>query len=57
VPLYLLLANPDCAGPGVKRLAEIIRESVGPEDIFESVFNKVVDPLVTPAAFYQYKQP
>ncbi len=29
VPLYLILANPDLAGPGVKRLAEIIRESVG----------------------------
>jgi len=28
VPLYLILANPDFAGPGVKRLAEIIKESV-----------------------------
>ncbi len=28
VPLYLILANPDCAGPGVRRLAEIIRSSV-----------------------------
>lgn len=28
VPLYLILANPDCAGPGVRRLAEIIRGSV-----------------------------
>ena len=28
VPLYLILANPDFAGPGVTRLAEIIRESV-----------------------------
>ena len=27
-PLYLILANPDFAGPGVKRLAEIITESV-----------------------------
>lgn len=27
-PLYLILANPDFAGPGVRRLAEIIRESV-----------------------------
>jgi DNA-binding transcriptional LysR family regulator len=31
VPLYLILANTDFAGPGVKRLAEIIRESVGSE--------------------------
>jgi DNA-binding transcriptional LysR family regulator len=28
VPLYLIFANPDFAGPGVQRLAEIIRESV-----------------------------
>lgn len=28
-PLYLILANPDFAGPGVRRLAEIIRESAG----------------------------
>lgn len=28
VPLYLILASPDFAGPGIKRLAEIIRESV-----------------------------
>lgn len=28
VPLYLILASPDFAGPGVSRLAEIIRESV-----------------------------
>ena len=28
VPLYLILANPDFAGPGVKRLAEIIKEFV-----------------------------
>lgn len=28
VPLYLILANPDFVGPGVRRLAEIIRESV-----------------------------
>jgi len=27
-PLYLILASPDFAGPGIKRLAEIIRESV-----------------------------
>jgi DNA-binding transcriptional LysR family regulator len=27
--LYLILANPDFAGPGVRRLAEILRESVG----------------------------
>lgn len=27
IPLYMILANPDFAGPGVKRLAEIIRES------------------------------
>jgi DNA-binding transcriptional LysR family regulator len=31
VSLYLILANPDFAGPGVRRLAEIIRESVKPE--------------------------
>lgn len=31
VPLYLILANTDFAGPGIKRLAEIIRESVGSE--------------------------
>jgi DNA-binding transcriptional LysR family regulator len=29
IPLYLVLANPDSAGPGVKRLAEIIKQSVG----------------------------
>jgi DNA-binding transcriptional LysR family regulator len=28
VPLYLVLADPDCAGPGMRRLAEIIRETV-----------------------------
>jgi DNA-binding transcriptional LysR family regulator len=28
VPLYLIFANPDFPGPGVKRLAEIIREVV-----------------------------
>lgn len=28
VPLYLVLADPDFAGPGVRRLAEIIREAV-----------------------------
>ena len=28
VPLYLIIASPDFAGPGVKRLAEIIRGSV-----------------------------
>ncbi|MDP2180029.1 LysR family transcriptional regulator [Methylicorpusculum sp.] len=28
VPLYLILANPDFAGPGVRRLAEILTESV-----------------------------
>jgi DNA-binding transcriptional LysR family regulator len=27
-PLYLVLADPDFLGPGVRRLAEIIRESV-----------------------------
>ena len=32
VPLYLILANPDFAGPGVKRLAEIIKKSVESED-------------------------
>ena len=28
VPLYLILANPDFAGPGVRRLADILKESV-----------------------------
>jgi DNA-binding transcriptional LysR family regulator len=28
VPLYLILADPEFAGPGVRRLAEIIRETV-----------------------------
>ncbi len=28
VPLYLILANPDFVGPGVRRMADIIRESV-----------------------------
>lgn len=28
VPLYMILANPDFAGPGVSRLAEIVRERV-----------------------------
>ncbi|MGJ0486429.1 MAG: LysR family transcriptional regulator [Methylomicrobium sp.] len=28
VPLYMILANPDFVGPGVRRLAEIIRETV-----------------------------
>ncbi|MGR8951879.1 MAG: hypothetical protein ACU83V_05645 [Gammaproteobacteria bacterium] len=28
VPLYLIFANPDFVGPGVNRLAEIIRRSV-----------------------------
>ena len=31
VPLYLVLANPDFAGPGVRRLTEIIRKSVEEE--------------------------
>lgn len=30
-PLYLILADPDFARPGVRRLAEIIRETVGAE--------------------------
>jgi DNA-binding transcriptional LysR family regulator len=34
VSLYLILANPDFAGPGVRRLAEIIKESVGSEYVF-----------------------
>ncbi len=29
IPLYLILANPDSAGPGVKRLADIFRTSLG----------------------------
>ena len=28
VPLYLILANPDFAGPGVRRIAELLREAV-----------------------------
>lgn len=28
VPLYLILANPDFCGPGVRRLAEIIKGAV-----------------------------
>jgi DNA-binding transcriptional LysR family regulator len=28
VPLYMIFANPDFVGPGVKRLADIIREAV-----------------------------
>ena len=28
VPLYLVIANPDFAGPGIRRLAEIIKNSV-----------------------------
>ena len=31
VDLYLILANPDLAGPGVRRLAEIIRAEVATE--------------------------
>lgn len=31
VPLYLVLADPDFAGPGVRRLATLIRESVDAE--------------------------
>jgi DNA-binding transcriptional LysR family regulator len=34
VSLYLILANPDFAGPGVRRLAEIIKESVESEYVF-----------------------
>jgi DNA-binding transcriptional LysR family regulator len=34
VPLYLVLANPDFAGPGVRRLAEIIKESVKSKSVF-----------------------
>jgi DNA-binding transcriptional LysR family regulator len=30
IPLYLIIASPDFAGPGVRRLKEIIRESVSP---------------------------
>jgi DNA-binding transcriptional LysR family regulator len=33
-PLYLVLANPDFAGPGVMRLAKIIRKSVEEEYVF-----------------------
>ncbi len=33
VPLYMILATPDFVGPGVKRLAEIIRQSVGASDL------------------------
>jgi hypothetical protein len=27
IPLYLIFANPDFAGPGVRRLADILMES------------------------------
>jgi DNA-binding transcriptional LysR family regulator len=33
VPLYIILANPDFVGPGVKRLAEIIRESIAKSSV------------------------
>jgi DNA-binding transcriptional LysR family regulator len=29
IPLYLVIANPDFAGPGIRRLTEIIKNSVG----------------------------
>ncbi|PTR10798.1 DNA-binding transcriptional LysR family regulator [Nitrosospira sp. Nsp5] len=35
VPLYLVLANPDFAGPGARRLVEIIRKSVDEEYVSE----------------------
>ncbi|WP_254773284.1 LysR family transcriptional regulator [Nitrosospira sp. Nsp13] len=35
VPLYLVLANPDFAGPGARRLVEIIRKSVEEEYVSE----------------------
>ena len=35
VPLYLIITNADFAGPGVRRLTEIIRESVRSESMFE----------------------
>ncbi|MDP1658378.1 MAG: LysR substrate-binding domain-containing protein, partial [Methylotenera sp.] len=28
IPLYLVLANPDFAGPGIRRMTEIIKNSV-----------------------------
>lgn len=31
IELYLILADPDCAGPGTQRLAQIIRETVARE--------------------------
>ncbi|WP_347988523.1 LysR family transcriptional regulator [Methylomonas sp. AM2-LC] len=33
VPLYLVLANPDFAGPGVKRLADILKASVNAKNL------------------------
>lgn len=36
VPLYMILANPDFVGPGVKRLAELIRESVEADRTLDS---------------------
>jgi len=33
VSLYLILANPDFAGPGVRRLVEIIREAIEAESL------------------------
>lgn len=41
VPLYLILANPDFVGPGVRRLAEIIRESV--EQCFDPTQRNLTD--------------
>ncbi len=31
VPLYLILADPDFAGPGARRLVEILHANVGRE--------------------------
>jgi DNA-binding transcriptional LysR family regulator len=39
VPLYLILANPDFAGPGVRRLADIFKESVSAEDQGKAIIN------------------
>ena len=36
VPLYLVIANPDFAGPGIRRLAEIIKSSVDEIDSNQS---------------------
>jgi len=40
VPLYMILANPDLAGPGVRRLAEIFRETCSQSLSIEPAFGR-----------------